>query len=103
MQPTALLPMLWLTVDAVAAFRGEPVWYRGFDYAVDRARGYDHRGDRWSPGVLELELGPGQSAACKAESFPVSPTNQVFIPNETKDPANQKVFVENCTDGAPWP
>lgn len=48
-------------------------------------------------------VGPGQSAACKAESFPVSPTNQVFIPNETKDPANQKVFVENCTDGAPWP
>ena len=61
-QPTALLPMLWLTVDGVAAFQGEPVWYRGFDYAVDRARGYDHRGDRWSPGTLELELGPGQSA-----------------------------------------
>ncbi|MEO7331492.1 MAG: hypothetical protein ABI193_23150, partial [Minicystis sp.] len=48
-------------------------------------------------------VGPGQSATCKAESFPVSSTNQVFVPNETKDPANQKVFVEACTDGAPWP
>ena len=48
-------------------------------------------------------VGPGQSAACKAESFPVSPTNQVFIPNETKDPANQKVFVEGCTEGSAWP
>ena len=48
-------------------------------------------------------VGPGQSANCKAGSFPVSPTNQVFIPNETKDPANQKVFVEACSEGAPWP
>ncbi len=61
-QPEPALPMLWLTVDGVAAFRGEPAWYRGFLYAEDRARGYDHQGDRWSPGVLELDLGPGQVA-----------------------------------------
>jgi predicted glycogen debranching enzyme len=61
-QPNGLLPMLWLTVEGVAAFRGEPVWYRGFLYTEEQARGYDHCGDRWSPGVLELELGPGQDA-----------------------------------------
>jgi glycogen debranching enzyme len=61
-RPAPLLPTLWLTVDGVAAFRGEPVWYRGFLYAEDKARGYDHQGDRWSPGVLELDLGPGQVA-----------------------------------------
>jgi predicted glycogen debranching enzyme len=59
-QPNGLLPMLWLTVDGVASFRGEPVWYRGFLYTEELARGYDHRGDRWSPGLLELDLGPGQ-------------------------------------------
>ena len=61
-RPTPLLPMLWLTADGVAAFRGEPAWYRGFVYATDRARGYDQPGDRWSPGVLELDLAPGQHA-----------------------------------------
>ncbi len=61
-RPNDSLPVLWLSVDGVAAFRGEPAWYRGFLLATDRDRGYDHVADRWSPGVLELDLGPGRSA-----------------------------------------
>ncbi|MCK5941795.1 MAG: glycogen debranching enzyme N-terminal domain-containing protein, partial [Planctomycetes bacterium] len=61
-RPTDELPPLWLTVDGVAAFRGEANWYRGFRYELDRVRGYDHVGDRWSPGVLELDLAPGATA-----------------------------------------
>jgi predicted glycogen debranching enzyme len=61
-RPNPTLPTLWLTADGVATFRGEPAWYRGFLFATDRDRGYDHVGDRWVPGVLELELGPGQEA-----------------------------------------
>jgi predicted glycogen debranching enzyme len=61
-RPSAVLPTLWLTVDGLAAFRAEPAWYRGFHYATDQARGYDHVGDRWTPGVLELDLAPGQDA-----------------------------------------
>jgi hypothetical protein len=48
-------------------------------------------------------VGPGQSATCEKGALPASATNQVFVPNETKDPANQKVFVEGCTPGAAWP
>jgi len=59
-RPTDELPQLWLTCDGVSAFQGEANWYRGFDYAIDKVRGYDHVGDRWSPGVLEVDLGPGQ-------------------------------------------
>ncbi len=61
-RPNPILPVLWLTVDGVVAFRAAPVWYRGFSYAEDQARGYDHLGDRWSPGTLEMEIGPGQAA-----------------------------------------
>jgi predicted glycogen debranching enzyme len=61
-RPTSLLPELWLTADGIAAFRGEPAWYRGFLYASDRDRGYDHVGDRWTPGVLELDLSAGRQA-----------------------------------------
>jgi hypothetical protein len=48
-------------------------------------------------------VGPGQSALCKAESYPVSETNQVFVPNDTRDPEKQKVLVEGCTEGSPFP
>jgi predicted glycogen debranching enzyme len=58
-RPDASLPVLWLSADGVAGFRAEPAWYRDFLYVVDRERGYDHVGNRWSPGVLELDLGPG--------------------------------------------
>ena len=61
-RPTDALPPLWLTVDGVAAFRAEPAWYRGVTFEVDRVRGYDHEGDRWSPGLLELDLAPGAEA-----------------------------------------
>lgn len=61
-RPTAELPHLWMTCDGVAAFEGESAWYRGFLYAADRLRGYDHVGDRWSPGVLEMDLAAGQEA-----------------------------------------
>lgn len=61
-RPTDALPPLWLTADGVASFRAEATWYRGMVFDVDRARGYDHEGDRWSPGVLELDLAPGAGA-----------------------------------------
>ena len=61
-RPNATLPTVWMTASGVAAFRSEANWYRGMLFATDRDRGYDHVGDRWVPGVLELDLGPGQAA-----------------------------------------
>jgi hypothetical protein len=48
-------------------------------------------------------VGPGQSATCAKTAYPSSAVNQVFVPNDTRDPKNQKVFVEGCTAGASWP
>jgi predicted glycogen debranching enzyme len=59
-RPTDALPTLWMTADGVADFEPAATWYRGFHYEVDRRRGYDHVGDRFSPGRLRLDLGPGQ-------------------------------------------
>jgi len=61
-RPDGTLPMLWLTAAGIAAFRGEATWYRGFFFGEDRARGYDHHGDRWNPGVLEIDLAAGSDA-----------------------------------------
>lgn len=61
-RPDDSLPPLWLTAEGVAAFEAKPAWYHGFVYDVDRDRGYDHEGDRWSPGILELDLAAGGEA-----------------------------------------
>ncbi len=61
-RPDDSLPPLWLTAAGVAAFTSQPDWYRGFEYDIDRERGYDHVGDRWTPGKLELDIPVGASA-----------------------------------------
>jgi hypothetical protein len=47
-----------------------------------------------------IVVGPGQSAQCKAMKLPKSPVNQVFVPNDSR---NKQLFVEDCSDGEPWP
>ncbi len=51
------------------------------------------------PGA-EIVVGPGQSADCAHEKLQKSATNQVYIPNDSRQ---GKLFVEDCTPGAPWP
>jgi hypothetical protein len=48
-------------------------------------------------------LGPGQSATRAGGAYTASPTNQLFVPNDTRDPAHPKVFVGDCGSDAPWP
>lgn len=61
-RPDPALPTVWLSADGVAAFVSEPTWYRDYWLPIEAARGYDATGDRWSPGVLQLDLAPGQGA-----------------------------------------
>jgi predicted glycogen debranching enzyme len=45
----------------------EPLWYRGFSYAEEIARGFDGAEDLAAPGVFRLDLSSG-SAACLLEA-----------------------------------
>jgi hypothetical protein len=51
----------------------------------------------------KIVVGPGQSAECKKTQYEQSATNQVFIPNDTRDKNNQKLYVERCSSGTVWP
>ncbi|MFN3241263.1 MAG: amylo-alpha-1,6-glucosidase [Planctomycetota bacterium] len=78
-RPNDSLPHLWLTVDGVAGFGAQPHWYRGFLYAMDGLRGYDHVGDRWNPGVLELDLAAGgEAVAAFALGEPCAAASDAF-------------------------
>jgi hypothetical protein len=48
----------------------------------------------------KIVIGPGQSAQCNASLLPASATNQIFIPNDTR---NNVVLVENCSTATDWP
>lgn len=48
----------------------------------------------------KIVVGPGQSAQCEQMTYPKSPVNQVFIPNDSR---NNVIHVENCTSGVEWP
>ena len=48
----------------------------------------------------EIVVGVGQSARCSNMVLEKSGNNQVFIPNNARE---NKIFVENCDDGASWP
>ncbi len=43
------------------AYRHDPLWYRSFLYAEDRARGYDYLEDLGSPGLFAFEIGKEDS------------------------------------------
>ncbi|MEW6344856.1 MAG: hypothetical protein AB1704_29760 [Pseudomonadota bacterium] len=52
----------------------------------------------------KIAVGPGQSAQCPSGNvYPQSPANQVFVPNDTRDPGNIKLEVDDCVAGAVWP
>ncbi len=48
----------------------------------------------------QIAVGPGQSVTCENGSYPKSAVNQVYVPNDSQ---SNILFVENCTQGTPWP
>lgn len=44
------------------AYRHDPLWRRGYRYAVETDRGLDDTEDLWSPGAFTFDLAPGGSA-----------------------------------------
>lgn len=51
-----------IAVRANATYAHDPLWYRDFLYAEERARGHDFREDLASPGVLTWDLASGEAA-----------------------------------------
>jgi predicted glycogen debranching enzyme len=70
--------LTWRMYDGVPAvsaltngiYAHDPVWYRNFAYAEERARGLDHTEDLASPGVLRFDLTRGEAVLVLAASSP---------------------------------
>ena len=61
MRPLPYLPRLYLR-GVFATTRMDPLWYRHFAYAEEKARGYDATEDLWSPLEWEWTLRPDAQA-----------------------------------------
>jgi predicted glycogen debranching enzyme len=60
------------------SFHAEPLWYRGFLYEEERARGYDHVEDLASPGFFEHDLAQGEAClilAADVDGAPALPSD----------------------------
>ncbi|MFL6277866.1 MAG: amylo-alpha-1,6-glucosidase [Blastocatellia bacterium] len=63
------LPPLRLMIhDRRAAFTFDREWMRDLTYEIERARGYDYKGDLWSPGYFRIELTRGHSTTLIAST-----------------------------------
>ena len=63
------LPPLRLMIhDRRAAFTFDREWVRGLTYEIERARGYDYKGDLWSPGYFRVEMTRGHSTTLIAST-----------------------------------
>ncbi len=61
-------PLRMMMHDHRAAFTFDREWIRGLLYEIERARGYDYKGDLWSPGYFQVHMTKGESVTLIAST-----------------------------------
>ncbi|MBN1547404.1 MAG: glycogen debranching enzyme family protein [Syntrophaceae bacterium] len=56
MAPYEGMPSLHIQASVPSQFMASGIWYNGFQYVEDKARGYDFHEDLFCPGILEIPL-----------------------------------------------
>jgi glycogen debranching enzyme len=74
-------------------FVDDPKWYYNIEYLTELERGLDFREDQFTPGVLTIELKPGEWIPICASIDGTGPTEP---PSAKRDP-----FIVHCADGKP--
>lgn len=69
-RPYAGMPPLVVQTNIKPYWQGEPLWYHAFEYAEERARGYVHHEDLFSPGILEVPMRKGKTVIVSASLAP---------------------------------
>ena len=65
MNPYDGMPGLFIQIGGLSRFLPLGVWYRQFEYAEEKSRGYDFREDLYCPGVIEVPMsGNGEVLVC---------------------------------------
>ena len=60
------MPALWMRTNVKSGFKPGPVWYRKFEHAAERERGYDWQEDLFLAGVFEIPVKAGTSIIISA-------------------------------------
>jgi glycogen debranching enzyme len=89
--PYAGLPPL--EYRSKAAFTADPKWYFNIEYLAELDRGLDFREDQFTPGVLTIDLQPGEWTPVCASIDGTDPTGP---PSAKRDP-----FLVRRADGKP--
>jgi len=89
--PYAGLPPLEFRSKGI--FVDDPKWYYNIEYLAELERGLDFREDQFTPGVLTLDLHPGEWAPVCAS---IDGTDATEPPSSRRDP-----FIVRRADGKP--
>ena len=89
--PYAGLPPL--EYRSKAAFAADPKWYFNIEYLAELERGLDFREDQFTPGVLTIDLKPGEWTPVCAS---MDGTDATEPPTSKRDP-----FIVHRADGKP--
>ncbi len=65
-RPYNTLPPLFMQTSKPLTFHPSPDWYHNVEYMVEAERGFPNHEDLFQPGVLDIELGLGQSCILSA-------------------------------------
>ncbi|MCL2669230.1 MAG: amylo-alpha-1,6-glucosidase [Syntrophaceae bacterium] len=68
------MPSLLITASRPCRFSPASLWYRNFEYQVERDRGFDCCEDLFLPGVLEIPMEPGGSLLIRCATIPQTET-----------------------------
>jgi predicted glycogen debranching enzyme len=66
-------PELYMQLNKKNEFHFQPGWYRGLEYPVEQARGYDFNEDLYVPGYFEVDIKKGESIVFSAGISEVTP------------------------------
>ncbi len=81
-EPYAEMPRLYLAHNA-DEIEDQGFWYRGFEYAIERERGFDFREDLYQPFILKFDLAKAATVIASTEPRPAKDA-KVFEKSEMK-------------------
>ena len=86
---------VFVATSGPASFTSDACWYRDFKLSVDEARGYDGTTDRYAPGILRIDLKPGEAAvvaftADRCEQDPAAAFDAAVRARAQRDPFAQR-------------
>ena len=95
------MPPLFIRTSAPSSFHPSPMWYRRFEYPLERERGFAWQEDLFLPGVIELALAEGEAVILSVSCNRTDEDPAAAWARESSRRRNERMQDEGIADGFP--